>query len=395
MDLCFVSYARNNNHDGRLTRFVEALKKQLLQHLPNNTARDRIAFFDVQAIDTGEQWMQRLAEAARTCKVCVCFYSKPYFTSEYCGREVSVFMQRLRAWEKLAGAAGDKSHGLIPVLWIPEQVPADLQPFQVGTAAYPAKYHEEGLLALALRKNRRDAYNTVLDLLARRIAKAAMVDPPLPAGDEIASFDAVGSLFHAQSKPVRYGLAYAVLASPERRKRPFVDTATTLDALVKTACQHGAETVPARELTVNAQLPAALAASAAASEMVLIVASEEALLSANNAALVKGLDTAVDATTATVIVLPSAVPPRHPQVATEMAAGRLPDFARRARVDACLAAADATELTTAVRERVSTMRQALLLAQPAVRATDPALEAAAAAAGIALDTRPVLTGPGR
>ncbi len=387
MELCFISYARNNNLDKRLTRFVEALKNQVLQHMPHGTRHEDVAFFDVQAIDTGEKWMKHLADATRHCKVCVCFYSKPYFTSEYCGREVTVFLNRLRAWERLPAAAGQSSRALIPVIWIPEKVPGALREFNDTGPGYPDKYRKEGLHALSMRKAGRDAYNTVLNLLAQRIAQATLSEPALPQGDAIASFDTVPNSFPA-SAPVRYGLAYAVLADAAQRQRPFADSSETLDALLtQVAAPLGTETTAPRELPVNAQLPDAAEQSAQARELVLLVVSREALDSANNAALIAQLNHKLGVS-ATVMVLDAPPPPAGGEPG-------LGGFIQRAGAEACLRAGDAATFGASLGARLLKLRQSLIQADPPARATDAALEATAAAAGIALDARPILVGPGR
>lgn len=388
MRSCFISYARNNNADGRLGRLVPALEAHLLNYLPNGTRREDLSFLDVKSIDSGDQWMERLADATRTCKVCVCFYSMPYFTSEYCGREVAVFLQRLQAWRQLPGAQASPVRALIPVIWTKEDVPAVLQPFQDAQGGYPAQYLEEGLRALAMRKSRRDAYHTVLDLLAQRIAKVLLGEPPLPPAGPIASFDAVASVFHAQAAPVRYGIAWADLTLPGVRARPFGDGTAALDALLtQWAGEAGA---PLRELSVNAKLPAAVQASGAAREMVVVVFSRAQLDSAPNAALLAQLDAKLAADSATVVLLDDG----QPDAAAALAA-RLPQWQARAAAEATVVAADAAALSQGLRSRLPKLRAALIQADPGLRAEDPVLVKAAADAGIPLAERPVLTGPGR
>ncbi len=126
MKLCFISYARNSNLDGRLAKFVQRLEKMLPAHLPHGTKPEDIIFFDAQSIENSDEWMTRLADASRLCKVCVCFYSVPYFTSEYSGREVQVFLQRVQSWNQVPANAGRQAKAIIPVIWVPfkdEEVP--------------------------------------------------------------------------------------------------------------------------------------------------------------------------------------------------------------------------------------------------------------------------------
>lgn len=388
MKLCFISYARNNNLDNRLGRFVEQLSIQILNHRPARI--DEVAFFDVSSISTGQEWMQCLSEQVRTCKVCVCFYSPPYFSSEYCGREVSVFLERIAAWKKLPQAAGKLHSGLIPVIWVPDKIPDALAAYQDSDAALPLRYREEGLLALAMRSNRKNDYNSVLDVLARRIA-SVLKAVDLPDGANIASFDAVASAFHQQETPVPFGVALAVIAGSTQRLQPFPSGRENLDTLLQSICS--AAGAPSREMKVDGKLPGRLRDASMGRELPVVLVGAASLASKNNEKLIKSLDQQLT-TDATVVAFDA---PRLPSDAAKLHAdltAMLPRFVGLAGPGACIASTDRESLCAALTVRLLKVRRDAIAAAPARRAESAALSRAAAAAGIDVTAQPVLVGPG-
>ncbi|MEO8600951.1 MAG: toll/interleukin-1 receptor domain-containing protein [bacterium] len=391
MKLCFISYARNSNLDGRLTKFVEKLQQQLPGHLPHGTKPADVVFFDVMGIENGDEWMLRLAEATRRCRVCVCFYSPPYFTSEYSGREVQVFLQRVHDWKTTN--PGRDVQAIIPVIWRPHHpIPAVLQVFQYAHQGLPPAYVEDGLHSLAMRKGQRDAYNRVLEILSARIA-AALQGAPLPDGPPIASFGQVASAFHVAPSPTRYGASVILLATPERRMQPFAAAAVSLDVLVERVANRSA--VPFREINLGAQTAADVAASQAAREMPVLVADRASLSSPLNQPLVRALAATFDAS-ATVVVF------GDPSPNASDAAADLRGLISTAFVPwgsglgstSCLVATDPAIFESELERRLTKARHELISADPAGRAQHSGLEAEAAARGISVGSQPVLASPG-
>jgi hypothetical protein len=389
--LCFISYARNSNLDGRLTRFVDKLQKQIPGHLPHGTKAEDVIFFDVRNIENGADWMQRLADAARQCKVCICFYSPPYFTSEYSGREVQVFLQRLHAWSQLPGNAGAQARAIVPVVWVPhDPLPAVLKPFQIGPVAnLPPTYTKEGLHALAMRKSRSDAYNAVLNAFAIDIAKILQT-LTLPDGAPIAAFDAIASAFHAPGL-TRYGAAVMVLATPARRAQPF--GGSSIDTMIETVANRC--TVPFREIRVDAKVDSEIKNSIGAREMPVVVADRESVESPNNAGLVKKISAALNESS-TVILFDAPLLNTTDAVVKlrAVAAKTFASWKAAAVGTRCLVAADSDTFVAELEKRLKRAKTELIAADPAGKAEDKALQAQAEAQGITTGAQPVLTGPG-
>lgn len=392
MSLCFISYARNSNLDGHLGKFVDKLKKQLPGHLPHGVNTTDIVFFDRTSIETSDRWMNVLAEATRSCSVCVCFYSLPYFTSEYGGREVHVFLERIRAWEQQPANTGMQARAIIPVLWVPyDPIPRVLRAFQLPSAELPDVYVRDGLHSLALRKAGSGAYNTVLDKLAREIA-AIVQRVQLPLGPPIPAFNAIASAFHTEPTPVRYGAAVLLLADAQRRARPFAAGGGSLDALLEAVATRA--NIPTREVDLTADPKTAIEASIAAREMPVVIADGETLAANINAPLVKQIVAALNES-ATVVVFGDPVPNATASAdrLSGIAATKLTPWVG-ANATSCIIATDPTTLSAELEKQLSRAKHALVAADPAARAEHVGLQGIAAAQGIAVATQPVLTGPG-
>lgn len=393
MALCFISYARANNLDGRLARFVQKLEKELPGHLPHGTDPKDVVFFDALSIESGDEWMARLADAARRCKVCVCFYSLPFFTSRYSGREVQVFLERVKAWSHQAGAAGGQAVAIIPVIWLPHRpVPAVLAPFQWTNDRLPSAYTADGLHGLALRKGRADAYNTVLFELARKIA-ATVTSVELPEAPPIAAFDAISSAFHDAVTPTRYGASALILADAAARVRPFGGGGPSVHALIEDVAGRCA--LPFREAPVTADVGTEIAKSIAAREMPVLVIERASLASPLNGPLVTAVVSALDASATAVIFGP---PNQSPADAVAemrgLARQRLAPWSTGAGAEGCVAVVDAATFAEELEPRLRKVRDRLVAADPFARAENPALAAGAATHGVDVGTRPVLSATG-
>jgi hypothetical protein len=81
-------------------------------------------FFAPQNIQAGEKWSMALNSGLNSSQVLVCLQSASYYESEWCGKELELFLRR-RKQVKLQG--GTPPDCIIPVLWYscdaPRQVP--------------------------------------------------------------------------------------------------------------------------------------------------------------------------------------------------------------------------------------------------------------------------------
>lgn len=180
--LFFFSYARANTKraaDSDLVkRFREALEGEVEQLLGNVT--EEICFFDTTDIEVGAEWPTSLSDSLRTSRVAVCLYSPHYFTSQWCGKELQVFLDRA------AAAAGPPPTALIPVIWTPslQGLPAPVQKIQTHDETFPSSYSQLGLRQVMNVGSKAD-FHLVVRALALRIVAAIQANalPPLPELD--------------------------------------------------------------------------------------------------------------------------------------------------------------------------------------------------------------------
>ncbi len=80
----FVSYARADNFDGWITRFVEEL---LVEHRKFSGGRELTYFFDSDDIRSFDDWQHRLHHGLAKSRLFLAFISPSYFTREWCRTE--------------------------------------------------------------------------------------------------------------------------------------------------------------------------------------------------------------------------------------------------------------------------------------------------------------------
>ena len=85
----FVSYARSDNTNGWITKFVKEL---LAEHKRFATGRTLNPFFDQHAITTGADWQLYLAHGIAHSRLFLAFLSPNYFASEWCRKEWRAWM---------------------------------------------------------------------------------------------------------------------------------------------------------------------------------------------------------------------------------------------------------------------------------------------------------------
>jgi tetratricopeptide (TPR) repeat protein len=85
----FVSYARSDNVNGWIARFIEEL---LAEHKRFSSGRELKPFFDQHAITTGADWQLYLAHGIAHSRLFLAFLSPNYFASEWCRKEWRAWM---------------------------------------------------------------------------------------------------------------------------------------------------------------------------------------------------------------------------------------------------------------------------------------------------------------
>jgi hypothetical protein len=174
-----LSYARSDATTGEDPPQADANFESFLRRL-NQRVRQLTGspgFVDRNNILAGQEWPEELAEALRTAQTMVCLYSPSYFLSEYCGKEMQVFLDRRRK-----ASAGKKPANIIPVLWqpVPRRIPKTLPDIQFKSANLNEE--TQGVWNLGDQNRQRELID-IADQIALRVRDAADLTPlaPLPA----------------------------------------------------------------------------------------------------------------------------------------------------------------------------------------------------------------------
>lgn len=179
MPVFFVSHARSDT-DTYLERLVADLTNEVRRKLGRRTEED-IRFWDSQEIELGERWPERLSDALRKAKLCVCLLSPAYFNSEFCGREFEVFRNRSNSC-----ITNNPQAGIFPIWWETPHgsFPKSLENYQYMHGDLPELYGREGIRYLMKLSRHQDEYQIFIDRLASKLVAAAE-SSPLPEIDEL------------------------------------------------------------------------------------------------------------------------------------------------------------------------------------------------------------------
>jgi FxsC-like protein len=191
----FFSYARENR-DPLLNRFYADLCKQVT--LTKYHAAGTVGFFDGEEIKAGAPWKAELGDALRTAKTFVAICSPAYINSEYCGKELRVFLNRYGQYVNQKQLI--KGPPLIhAVLWGPPggSLHQTINEFQYSDDDYPAVYAKEGLRYMMQLKDHEDDYTKFVVRLADKLV-AYSEQHPLPDAARIAVLDDIESAFAAR-----------------------------------------------------------------------------------------------------------------------------------------------------------------------------------------------------
>lgn len=164
----FFSYT-NDNYDNELLSFFQELETEVKGLMTQKAS----GFFAPRNIGQGQEWPPELAAALVGCDVLVCVYSADYFQSDYCGKEVQVFLERRKKYIK--DHPNLRPANILPVYWWPvEPIPIVVRRFQ-HNAEPGSLYKQEGLKYVRALNNK-DAQDTYVSLrrsFARSIRDAA------------------------------------------------------------------------------------------------------------------------------------------------------------------------------------------------------------------------------
>jgi FxsC-like protein len=209
----FLSYARGDDRDS-IEKFFRDLSAEVRTHagLPLDTV---VGFLDVH-VDVGTRWSRALMQALRQCQTFIALVSPRYLRSEPCGREWTVFDNRLNQ------SGGQDVPALIPLLWLPPpQLPEVVSARQYRNHTMPDAYDRTGLRQIIRLQRHHDDYLDMLNDLARQIVSIATTRA-VPTSSQEPDFDEIPSAFHAASAgDTTAGVAAHqvefVVAAPTRR----------------------------------------------------------------------------------------------------------------------------------------------------------------------------------
>ena len=299
----FTSYASlDAQYSDYLHKFVEDLAINVRDR--TTLTLDKVAFFAKDDITTGEIWVEVLGEAVRTCKVILCICSPSYYNSEYCGKELGVFLERRKEWVKQT-APGDQAPFILPVLWVNKKqgVPKVFKDLlQSYDGPFPKDYKELGLKKLIELKGRADGsdYKQVLVRLGDLIEEAIDKQPRLPAHPEPIVF---GALNNAFQEPRLRGAASLVVSGNPADWRPFAAGPGVLTMLESVFSGLG---IGARDITARvtaASLAAFLDEAEQYSEVVIVAVNPLSY----DAGLLAALNAKPRANVAVIVLWPDAV----------------------------------------------------------------------------------------
>lgn len=208
----FASYARIDDE----TEELREVMKKLIHECKVVMGGQIDAFFDVDDIENGQDWEQRLGQSLRDLRVLVSMCSPSYVKSAYCAKEFAVFRQRLQESAEMLQAA------ILPVIWVPVDLPATIGAIhQAHDSRMPADYSRTGLRKYSQLGGQADNFKLVLEALALSIKKAH-TESPLDPWDKTVTFNKLPNSFD-NPKPAPYGLQLIVLDHDDSRWKPAYD----------------------------------------------------------------------------------------------------------------------------------------------------------------------------
>jgi hypothetical protein len=386
--LFFTSYA-HINRDGVLERFVKRLREEVLQRGPGGLKPEDVVFFDSEGIQTGEQWVKKLSAAVSECKVCVAICSPAYITSEFCGKEIQVFLSRLKEWETAAGNAGVPKRTIIPIIWVKAALPDVLNEFQYNEKEFPKEYIEHGLRTLCQLSTYKNKRQKIEITLAERIIAAA--NQNLPSGGPIPHFDLLASIFHVKTTGSRYGVAIIPLLAGEALSKPYGGP-LTLRNLLDDAC---GSRIPWRELAQDRKLTDHIANAKQNREAIVIMTDLETLKNPLYQKSIAAVDQAAGDQSALLLIGPADQLTAAQEQDIEMTVqGAFPNLLPKVWLSDVKRIRSLQSLRVTLEEMIAKMRGKLVGEDPGREASDPAIVAAANAEGVPLERQPIVTGPG-
>ncbi len=217
----FLSYSRQD-HQQHALAFFEDLRAEVRSRA-GSSPDEEVGFID-NGIQPGHRWPDDLRQALNRCDSFIALTSPSYYNSEYCGKELRTFLDRLAEHERVFGR---RPGTLFQLRWNKidmSEVPATVSEYQMYVCQNPSRYYDEGVRMMIQRRRRSVAYDKFLLELADRIVTATRKDQMLSSA--VPPLHQIEPLFPAQRGPLasvnsetwsdRTGFVHFVVASASR-----------------------------------------------------------------------------------------------------------------------------------------------------------------------------------
>ncbi|MCY2962839.1 MAG: toll/interleukin-1 receptor domain-containing protein [Planctomycetota bacterium] len=390
----FTSYARRDAAGKPFSKFIAELKDRVQR----KTGRDlaSVCFVDGTGIKIGDDWTATLAEGVCTAEVIVCLMSPNYLNSVWCGRELSVFRQRIQEMRKTLPATTRLPAFIFPIVWevLPgRSLPKVLASFQYSEDAFPPAYSEKGLRQLAQLPRLRTAFLEFLEFLSDRI-RDSLEDrhrlaphPRHAAGWQLRDWERLESAFVDTKRPYDVEVLSLVPGGPasiaDARSQDLHEVVGQVAELLR---------VPAR---VSELVPTSLGAALHQNSQDRL--TSVVILSASDPEFRGKLEllNAVGSTEFGLIVIDSLNDPTHRSLTLSRQISTLPARSlERALQEGRATSCAADELPCELERLFVLVRNRQMHNDKPAAAVDAATTAHATAEGVPTVQRPELTGPG-
>lgn len=136
----FLSYARDDDRT-LVERFFEELSVEV-RGLAGQAPGSVVGYLDVH-VPVGTKWPRTLTRALAGSANFLALISPRYLRSDPCGRERTVFSERMQQLEEKGGTAPS---AMMPIIWIPtEGLPQEVSDRQYTDRHMPPGYADVGL----------------------------------------------------------------------------------------------------------------------------------------------------------------------------------------------------------------------------------------------------------
>jgi hypothetical protein len=187
----FLSHARDDREDELVNRFFEDLSYDL-RLKAGRTYDDEVGFLDTDSLEVGAPWSDRLVDALSTCRVMVALCSSIYFARPGCGKEWTVFLDRMAEHMRAHRA---EPPVLLPLNWVPIDAPPKVAGrLQNQNNRYGRPYKQFGLRYLMNVDRHKDDYQNFVFQLGNQV-KALAQQYAIPPALGVGEFESIDPIF--------------------------------------------------------------------------------------------------------------------------------------------------------------------------------------------------------